>query len=465
MSAPTVSRSGDVIATTLNPATGEALVEYQGHTEGEVERLLSRAAAAQRAWQEAPMDVRSAHLMAIGDLLEERAPELGQLITAEMGKPISEAVGEVRKCAWVCRHYAEHATSMLRPEAVATHAQDSYVRFDPYGVILAIMPWNFPFWQVFRFAAPALAAGNALLIKHAPSTFGCALAIEALVLEAGLPAGLVSNAVVDVPVVEGLIHDPRIAAVTLTGSDRAGRAVASAAGAALKKSVLELGGSDPFIVLDDADIDKAVTGAIAGRCMNSGQSCCASKRFIVHEAVAETFEARFSAALEALVVGDPVQEETQVGPLARDDLRATLDHQVRASLAAGARLVTGGYIKPGPGYFYVPTLLADLDEGMPAWREETFGPVAAMRTFSSDEEALALANDSDFGLCATVWTEDRDRARTLAAGLETGGVFVNRIAGSDPRVPFGGIKQSGYGRELGVFGLREFVNVKTVWVE
>ncbi len=460
-----VSRSGERIATTLNPATGEALEVYRGHTEAEVEELLTRATEAQRRWRETTSRTRGRHLAAIANELDARAAQLAALMTEEMGKPVSEAEAEIRKCAWVCRHYADRGGSILAPETVDTGARESFVRYDPLGVILAIMPWNFPFWQVFRFAAPALAAGNALLIKHAPSTFGCALAIEELVHRAGLPAGLLSNIIVDVPEVGGVIADPRIASVTLTGSGRAGRAVAAAAGGALKKSVLELGGSDPFIVWPDANLDLAVAGAVAGRCMNSGQSCCASKRFIVHADVAGAFEERFASALRALVVADPLRADTQVGPLARADLRDTLDAQVRGSVAAGARLVVGGAPLPGPGFFYPPTLLVNVAADMPVWNEETFGPVAALRTFSDDDEAVALANDTEFGLCATLWTENRERATALAARVDAGGVFVNRIAGSDPRMPFGGVKHSGYGRELGMFGLREFVNVKTIWVE
>lgn len=460
-----IEATGAILWTTRNPATGLAIREYRAHRPEEVAELLTRAATAQAAWRKAPAESRSAPLIAIADALDANVDTLAGLMTQEMGKPMTEARGEVRKCAWVCRYYAEHGPAMLVPEDVATDA-DTFVRYDPLGVVLAIMPWNFPFWQVFRFAAPALMAGNALLIKHAPNTFGCAQAIEELVFKAGLPPGLLANVMVDVPAVEAIIRHPVVSAVTLTGSERAGRSVAAIAGSALKKSVLELGGSDPFIVFEDADLSAAVAGAVAGRCMNSGQSCCASKRFIVQESIADAFEAAFAAALSATIVGPPEAEDTQIGPLARPDLRDQLQTQVDASLAAGARLVCGG----GPtnsnsnGYFFAPTLIADVTAAMPVWSQETFGPVAAMRRFETLEEAVALANDSIYGLCATVWTADGQRARDIASALDVGGVFANRIAGSDPRLPFGGIKASGYGRELGLVGLREFVNVKTVWI-
>lgn len=459
------SGTGPIVGTSINPSTGDVIQTYHGYTPDEVEQVLSEAHDAQKRWQRRHVSERAAVLHAIGDALDRKAKALARIVTLEMGKPISEAEGEIRKCAWVCRYYAEHGPNMLTSEPAAIEGADVVVRYDPLGTILAVMPWNFPFWQVFRFAAPALIAGNALLMKHAPTTFGCALAIERLVVEAGLPLGVLANAVVGPSAVGTLIADPRISALTLTGSDRAGQAVAASAGGALKKSVLELGGSDAFIVLDDADVDLAVAGAVAGRCMNSGQSCCASKRFMVHYSIAPDFERAFARALEALVVGAPERPETQIGPLARADLRDTLHQQVMASVNAGARLVTGGKYGPGPGFFYEPTLLADVDDEMPVWTEETFGPVAAMRTFRTDDEAIALANDSDYGLCATIWTDEVERARRLARDIDVGGVFVNRIAASDPRVPFGGVKRSGYGRELGLHGLREFLNAKTVWVE
>jgi len=381
-----------------------------------------------------------------------------------MGKPLAQGEAEAEKCAWACDYYAEHAEQFLSPVARPTDATRSYVRFDALGPVLAIMPWNFPFWQVFRFAAPALAAGNAGLLKHAPNVSRCALEIEQLLREAGFPDGLFRAVLLPNEAVAPVIADPRICAVTLTGSDRAGSQVAQQAGRHLKKSVLELGGSDPFIVLADANLDEAARTAAEARLLNSGQSCIAAKRFIVVEPVFDRFLERFVAAVAARRLGDPLAPGTEVGPQARADLRANLQRQVEESVRRGAKLVLGGRVPEGPGFFYPPSVLTAVANGMPAFDEEVFGPVAAVIRVRDDADAVRVANASPYGLGAAVWTEDRERGERLAAELEVGSVFVNGLVKSDPRLPFGGVKRSGYGRELSEFGLREFVNVKSVWV-
>jgi len=385
-------------------------------------------------------------------------------MTLEMGKPIVQGEAEVDKCAWACEYYADHAEAFLAEQPRETEASRSYVRFDPLGPVLAVMPWNFPFWQVFRFAAPALMAGNAGVLKHASNVPRSALAIEEVFREAGFPRGLFSTVLVGSSAVAGLIADPRIVAVTLTGSELAGSKVAEQAGHALKKTVLELGGSDPFIVLADADIGAAARTAADARLINSGQSCIAAKRFIVVEPVADQFLDRFLDELRSRRMGDPLVRGTQVGPQARIDLRDLLHEQVAESVKRGAKLLLGGEVPAGKGAFYPPTLLAAVDKGMPAFDEETFGPVAAVIRAKDEADAVRLANDSTFGLGASLWTEDRVRAERLAAQIEAGSVFVNGVVKSDPRLPFGGIKRSGYGRELSEYGIREFVNVKSVWI-
>ena len=448
----------------VDPCTGLSFATWPLDGPLEVEQKLALAKRAQAAWARRPVEERADVLMRIADALEASVGDHALPMTREVGKPIAESEGELTKCAWVCRYYAEHAAAFLEPEPMAVESTDTYVRFDPLGVVLAVMPWNFPWWQVFRFGAPALMAGNALLVKHAPNAQDCAARIEALCLDAGLPEGLLSRLVVDVDAVPGLLADPAVGAVTLTGSDRAGRAVASLAGQNLKKSVLELGGSDPFIVLGDADLDLAVREGVRSRCLNNGQSCIAAKRFLVERPVFEAFMERFVDAMGALTVGNPADPATDLGPLARSDLRDALDAQVQSSIAQGARALCGGRLPDGAGYFYPPTVLVDIDPSMAVWAEETFGPVAAVYPVDSADQALELANASRFGLGAALFTEDLDQARALAARLEVGCVFVNRMTASDPRVPFGGVKASGYGRELGSFGIREFVNTKTVWI-
>ena len=448
----------------VNPMSGEPLAEVPSHSPEEAGARLLRCREAFRGWSRRPVDERLPVLARAGALLRKRRDELARLATLEMGKTIVAAEAEVEKCAWVCEHYAQHAADMLAPEPVASEAGDSCIRFDPLGVVLAIMPWNFPYWQAFRAAVPALAAGNTVALKHASNVTGCALAMERLWRDAGLPEDAFTVILVQGAEASALAAHTAVSAVTLTGSEPAGASVAAIAGRALKKIVLELGGSDPFIVLADADVANAAKQAAAARAINNGQSCIAAKRFIVVQSVADEFEAAFAAALRALRVGDPLDRATDVGPLARPDLVDELERQVAQSVAKGARLVLGGKRLPGPGNHFPPTLLTRVSPGMPAFDEETFGPLAAVTRARDAGEAVALANRSRYGLCASLWTADVEAARELAGSLEVGGVFVNATVRSDPRLPFGGIKRSGHGRELGSFGIREFVNVKTVWV-
>jgi len=448
----------------IDPATGRLIREYPEHPPEEVERRIARAAAAFRAWRERPVEARASLLAAAGAALRRRRDAYAALMTAEMGKTIGGSEAEVDKCAAGCDYFAEHAAAFLAPRPIPTDASSSYVRCDPLGLVLAVMPWNFPFWQAIRCAAPALAAGNAVLLKHASNVPGCALALEEVFQAAGFPDGVFTTLLVPARAVEGLIRHPEVRAVSLTGSEEAGVQVAAKAGAAVKKTVLELGGSDPFIVLADADPEATAVAAAAARTINNGESCIAAKRFLVEEPVAERFEAAFAARMASLRVGDPRERETEVGPLAREDLIATLQAQVDRSVAAGARLLTGGRRLEREGFFYAPTVLARVSPGMAAFDEETFGPVAAVTRARDAEEALELANRSRFGLGASVWTGDPRRGEALAARLEAGSVVVNGAVKSDPRLPFGGVKHSGYGRELSEAGVREVVNLKTVWV-
>src|SRR5881396_2781622 len=448
----------------INPTTGEVLETFPETSGAELERILGRAVAAFRDWSRCPVDARTGPLGEAARLLRERKHRYARTMALEMGKPLAQGEAEAEKCAWACDYYAEHAEQFLSPVARPTDAARSYVRFDALGPVLAIMPWNFPFWQVFRFAAPALVAGNAGILKHAPTVSRCALEIEQLFREAGFPDGLFRAVVLSNEAVAPVIADPRIRAVTLTGSDHAGSQVAQHAGRELKKTVLELGGSDPFIVLADADLPAAASTAADARLVNSGQSCIAAKRFIVVEAVADRFLDRFVQELRSRRVGDPLARETQVGPQARVDLRDALHRQVEESVKRGAKLLLGGQVPPGKGAFYPATLLTAVDKGMPAFDEETFGPVAAVIRAKDEADAVRLANDSQFGLGASLWTQDRARAERMAAQIEAGSVFVNGLVKSDPRLPFGGIKRSGYGRELSEYGIREFVNIKSVWI-
>ncbi|GAP63627.1 succinate-semialdehyde dehydrogenase / glutarate-semialdehyde dehydrogenase [Ardenticatena maritima] len=448
---------------TVNPTTGELLLTVDPIDDAAVEARLTRAVETFQVWRRTPFKDRAALLHRVATILHTDAERWARLMTLEMGKPIRAAVAEAQKCAWVCRYYADHGAAFLAPEPVATDARHSEVRYEPLGPLLAIMPWNFPFWQVFRFAAPALMAGNVVLVKHAPIVPQCAQAIEDIFREAGAPEGLYQNLFIEVETVPRLLADVRIRGATLTGSTRAGRAVAAEAGRNIKKTVLELGGSDPFIVMPSANLEAAVAVAVQSRMLNNGQSCIAAKRFILHEAIADEFEAAFVERVQALTVGDPFDPATDIGPLAADYLRDTLARQVEETVAAGARVLVGGHLLDRPGFFYAPTVLTDIPPGTPARCEELFGPVAALFRVASREEALALANDTPYGLGASVWTQNDAEAEFFIANLEAGNVFVNGLVKSDPRLPFGGVKASGYGRELGVHGIREFVNVKTVW--
>jgi succinate-semialdehyde dehydrogenase/glutarate-semialdehyde dehydrogenase len=449
----------------VNPATGEITRTYEEMQPAEVDRAIEAAHAAFLSWRGTSFEERADRLRQAARLLRERRRAYAELMTREMGKVLAGGLSEVDKCAWVCDFYAEQAAAFLAPEPVATGAGRSYVAFEPLGVVLAVMPWNFPFWQVFRFAAPALMAGNAGVLKHASNVPGCALAIEEVFRDAGLPDCLFRALLIPSKSVDRVIEHPRVAAVTLTGSTPAGRAVAGKAGALIKKTVLELGGSDPYLILEDADLDKAVATCVESRLINSGQSCIAAKRFLFPRQLAGEVERRFVAAMRFKVVGDPMREGTDVGPLARRDLRDQLHAQVEASRRAGARCLLGGELPEGPGAFYPPTVLAGVGPGMPAYDEELFGPVAALIAVDGEDEAVRVANDSIFGLGAAVFTRDARRGEAVARRLEAGSCFVNDLVRSDPRLPFGGIKQSGYGRELGPFGIREFVNVKTVYVK
>jgi len=448
----------------INPATGEIIETLEPTSPQETERVLAGAHSGFLEWRTRPFAQRARHMRNAGEMLKKRRADFARLMTLEMGKPIVQAEAEVDKCAWTCEFFAEHAEGFLAEQPRETDASRSYVRFDPLGPVLAVMPWNFPFWQVFRFAAPALMAGNGGILKHASNVPRCALQIEEVFRRAGFPDGLFRTVLADAAAVKRLIADPRIAAVTLTGSERAGIAVAEQAGHELKKSVLELGGSDPFIVLADADVDAAAIAATEGRLINSGQSCIAAKRFIVVEPVADRFLERFKVELASRKMGDPTERDTQVGPQARVDLRDQLHHQVEESVKRGARALLGGQVPTGKGAFYPPTLLSAVDRGMPAFDEETFGPVAAVIRAKDEADAIRLGNDSTFGLGAALWTRDPARAERLAAQIEAGAVFVNGVVKSDPRLPFGGIKRSGYGRELSEYGIREFVNIKSVWI-
>lgn len=451
---------------TIDPSTGKGLRTYARMTEAEVTSTVAAAHNAFGEWRQRPLSERTPLLGVLADVLERRKQEWAALMTAEMGKPLREAVAEIEKCAWVCQYYADNAETQLDPRPAATDAQRSYVSFEPQGLVLAIMPWNFPFWQVLRFAAPTIAAGNGALLKHAPNTFGCAEATESLFREAGFPEHLFRSLYIDVDQVESVIADPRVRAVTLTGSGRAGRAVAALAGTYLKKTVLELGGSDASVVLEDANLDAAAESIVASRLINSGQSCIAAKRFIPVASVHDAFVKRVMDRMHSAVMGDPTDERTTIGPLAREDLRDTLHEQVRRSVSAGARCLLGGEVPDRAGWFYPPTLLVDVRPGMPAFDEEMFGPVAAIVRAQDEEDAIALANRSSFGLGAAVYTSDVERgARIAQQELDAGACFVNGMVRSDPRLPFGGVKESGYGRELSAFGIHEFVNVKTVWVE
>lgn len=448
----------------VNPTTGQSGRSFASLTPPALDEALQAAVAAQAQWRGEDFATRAVPMRTLAALLRQKHETLAQIIVAEMGKPLREARAEIDKCAFACEFFAEHAETFLALESIPSDTPQSHVRFDPLGVVLAIMPWNFPFWQVIRFAAPALMAGNGGVLKHASNVPECALALEALFAEAGFPPHLFRALLIESDTVEAVMASGKVDAVTLTGSELAGRRVAEAAGRHLLKCVLELGGSDPFIVLPDADLDLALDQAIASRFMNCGQSCIAAKRFIVLPEVAEEFVGRFAERIAALKVGDPLRDDTDIGPLARADLVAQLDAQVADALAHGAKPLVGCAPLKREGFFYTPSLLDHVDESMRAYREELFGPVASVIRARDLDNAISIANATPYGLGASLWTRDVEHAKSLAAGIESGSVFINGLVKSDPRLPFGGVKCSGYGRELSYFGIREFVNIKTVWV-
>ena len=446
----------------INPATGEVLRSFEPLSPEAIKAKIAVGHAAFRAYGEIPLEHRALCMRKLAGILEHEVDELAGLLTQEMGKTLESARQEVRKCASGCRYYAENAARILSEEPIPTDLNNSYVRWDPLGVLLAVMPWNFPFWQVFRFVAPALMAGNVVLLKHSANVPQCALAIEALVRRAGFPRGTLQTLMIESRQVESVLSDERVAAVTVTGSETAGRAVAAQAGWLIKRSVLELGGSDPFIVMPSADLDRAIEIGVKARCMNNGQSCIAAKRFIIHEDIYDDFETRFVMAMDSLKVGDPMKDDTDIGPLATAKLVEDLELQVQAATAAGARILTGGERMVGPGNYFEPTVVAGVPRNTAVYREEIFGPVAMLFRAASSAEALEIANDSPFGLGASVWSSDPEEQKLFIAGLECGQVFVNTMVASDPRLPFGGVKRSGYGRELSGAGMREFLNAKTV---
>jgi len=450
---------------TINPATGETLKTFEPLTDSEIDRKLGLAIATFRAHRRTAFQERSEKMTHAAEILESDKNNFARTMTIEMGKPIKAAISEAEKCAWVCRYYAANAEAFLADEAVETNATQSYIHYQPLGPVLAVMPWNFPFWQVFRFAAPALMAGNVGLLKHASNVPQCALNIEGIFLRAGFAEGAFQTLLIGSDQVARVLDDPRVMAATLTGSEPAGSRVAEQAGKRLKKTVLELGGSDPFIVMPSANLDEAVKTAVKARTINNGQSCIAAKRFIVDERIADEFERRFVSQMQALKIGDPLDESTDIGPLATPDILEDLDAQVRKSVEAGARVLTGGKRLDRVGNYYAPTVLTDIPETAPAYSEELFGPVASVFRVRDIDEAIRLANATEFGLGSSAWTNDAAERRQFIDELEAGSVFINGMVASDPRLPFGGIKHSGYGRELSVFGIREFVNIKTVWIK
>lgn len=449
---------------TVNPATGELLEEFAFQSNLEVENALAEAEHGFKLWRRTPVEARALRLTDLSKALRTNRNELARTVTQEMGKIIGEAETEVEKCARTAEWYATHGPAMLVDERAPVEEAESYVSLHPIGPLLAVMPWNFPLWQAMRFAIPALLAGNVVLLKHAPNVQRSSLELERVFAEAGFPPGTFQNLIIPTERVQGIIGDARVRGVTLTGSVRAGTAVAAAAGKALKKSVLELGGSDAFIVLDDADIDAAVEAGVKARFANAGQVCIAAKRFLIQASIAEEFEGKFAERVRQLRVGNPMERDVQVGPLARGDLREALHKQVTETIAAGAILTLGGAPVAGHGFFFQPTMLANVRDGMAAWNEETFGPVAALLRVGNADEAVECANRSVYGLSSSLWTQDLNRARSLARRIEAGSVFINSISASDPRIPIGGVKNSGYGRELSYLGLREFVNAQTIWI-
>jgi succinate-semialdehyde dehydrogenase/glutarate-semialdehyde dehydrogenase len=450
--------------TSINPATGERLKEISAHGPAEIEKRLARAEQAFSRHRRESFVKRAQLMVAAGAVLEQEKEKFARIITSEMGKTLRAAVEEVEKCARGCQYYAENAERFLEDEPAQTQAARSFVRYQPLGPVLAVMPWNFPFWQVFRFAAPALMAGNVGLLKHAGNVPQCALAIEEIFCRAGFDEGVFQTLLIEADQVEKVVIDPRVKAVTVTGSEKAGSAVASAAAREIKKSVLELGGSDPFIVMPSADLDSALATAVKARTQNSGQSCIAAKRFLIADNIYDKFLKQFVERMRALKIGDPLDETTDMGPLATEQILNGVHDQVQKSIAAGAKLLTGGNRVHGPGFFYEPTVLVDLPRKAPAYSEEVFGPVASIFRVCDAAEAIEIANDSTFGLGASAWTTEKTEQELFISEIESGMVFINAMVASDPRLPFGGIKRSGFGRELGAHGIREFTNIKTIWI-
>lgn len=449
---------------TINPATGEVVKTFEPLSQAKIEKKLQLAVSTFKAERKTPFSVRAQRMLKAAEILERDKEKFAHLMTLEMGKTYKSAVAEAVKCTTACRYYAEHTAEFMADEVVETGAKKSFIRYLPIGPILAVMPWNFPFWQVIRFAAPALMAGNVGLLKHASNVPQCALAIEGIFREAGFPEGAFQTLLIGSAQVDALLNDPRIVAATLTGSEQAGIQVGVGAAKRIKKVVLELGGSDPFIVMPSADLDAAVSTAVQARVQNNGQSCIAAKRFIVAEPIADEFERKFVAKMQSLKIGDPFDEKTELGPLSTPDAVKDLDRDVQKTVAAGAKLLTGGHPLQGKGNFYAPTVLTNVPKGSPAYSEEFFGPVASIFRVKDQDEAIRLANDVRFGLGASAWTNDEKEQQRFINELEAGMVFINKMVASDPRIPFGGVKQSGHGRELGAVGIREFLNAKTVWI-
>ena len=450
---------------TINPATGKLEKTYEAFSTDKINSLIDAADIEFKKWKNVSFADKKILMNNAAKILRAKKDLLGKIITAEMGKPIKQAIAEVEKCAWVCEYYAENAESILQKEIINTDASESYVQFDPLGIVLAVMPWNFPFWQVFRFAAPALMAGNVALLKHASNVPMCSIEIENVFTEAGFPKNVFTNLLIESSQVKAVLENPKVKAATLTGSEYAGSMVAQTCGKQLKKTVLELGGSDPFIVLEDADLSVAVKTAVIARIINNGQSCIAAKRFIVVEKVYNKFSEMFIEEMKKLKVDDPMNLETDLGPIAREDLLYELEHQVKKSVESGAKILIGGKRIPREGFYFEPTIIADVTQQMPAYHEEIFGPVATLIKATDENDAIRIANDSEFGLGASIWSGNIQKAKLLATQIESGSVFINGMVKSDPRLPFGGIKKSGYGRELSHYGIKEFVNIKTVWVK
>lgn len=450
---------------TINPATGEVIKTFGEFSDEKVNQIIEDSHGAFLKWRKTPFDFRKNLMLNAAKELRHNKEKYAEILTLEMGKPIKQSYAEVEKCAWVCEYYAENTEKILADEIIESDADESYVRFDPIGIVLAVMPWNFPYWQVFRFAAPALMAGNVGLLKHASNVPMSAMAIEEVFINAGFPKNVFSNLLIGSSKVKNVIEHPLVKAATLTGSEIAGKKVAEACGANLKKTVMELGGSDPFIILEDADINAAVEQGVISRLINNGQSCIAAKRFIVVEKIIEKFEKLFVEKMSAIKIGDPTDIETELGPIAREDLLIELDEQVKASVKAGAKILLGGKRLEREGSFYPATILSNVKKGMVAYEQELFGPVAILIKAEDEADAIRIANDSDFGLGASLWTNDKEKAKILAGQIESGSVFINGMVKSDPRLPFGGVKISGYGRELSHYGIKEFINIKTVWIK